>query len=356
MHVAMIGPHLDAQGGIASVARALIDEIDGDDVHVEFIASVTTAPVARKVRFMAAAQARFVARLARGWRPDLFHIHLSYFASFYRKLVWFREALLTGRPVVVHVHAPDLDRFFDAARLHREAMGWMFRRAARVLVLSEAMARTIRRRLGVREGVEVLYNPVDLDALCSPERPATDSPTVLFLGEVGERKGAWDLVAALPAVVERVPGARVRFGGNGDLDRLRAEVTRLGMADRVDILGWISGEEKLSALAGSDVLCLPSYHEGLPMSVLEAMAAGLPVVSTPIAGIPEAVVEGETGFLVPPGDRAALADRLARLLADPALRAAMGAAGRGRAEALFDVRVLGERLRTIWQAVLRERG
>ena len=91
---------------------------------------------------------------------------------------------------------------------------------------------------------------------------------------------------------------------------------------------------------------LERYHEYL--------AAGLPIVSTPVAGIPEAVVDGETGYLVEPGDRAALADRLARLAADPHLRARMGAAGRRRAELLFDAEGLVTQLRSLWQAVLVE--
>lgn len=354
-HVAMIGPDLDAQGGIATVARTWLGARAMEGVRVDYVGTMREAPAARKAAIVAARQARFVARLATGWRPELFHVHLSYFSSFYRKLAYFEEALATGRPVVAHIHAPDLAAFHDASRVHAAAMSWMFRRAARVVVLSRAMAGQVRAWTGDSARLEVLYNPVDLARFACPPRPPTSTPTVLFMGELGDRKGTWDLVATIPRVLERTPGARFRFGGNGDIDRLRAEAARLGVTDRVEVLGWVTGDELVRQYAGSDVYCLPSYSEGLPMSILEAMGATLPVVATPIAGVPEAVDEGVTGLLVEPGDRDALADRLARLLADPALRSAMGSAGRRLAEQRFDVEILVADLRRIWAEVLAER-
>ncbi len=117
------------------------------------------------------------------------------------------------------------------------------------------------------------------------------------------------------------------------------------------MLGWIAGEDKVRAFERAAIYCLPSYSEGLPVSVLEAMAAGLPVVSTAIAGTPEAVAEGENGFLIVPGDRAALADRLIRLARDPSLRSGMGGAGRAIAEERFGSEAIAARLRKLWESV-----
>lgn len=348
MQVAMLGPALDAMGGISSVARAWLDSRAMAEVDLTYIPTMTTAGGTRRFLGMAKRQAAFVARVAGGWRPDLFHIHTSSYVSFYRKLAYFTEARTTGAPVLLHLHGSDMADFHEAGGVHRRALVRALLEASAVVCLSEAMARDVTAWTGGRARVEVVYNPVDLGQFTSPPRPARDRPTVLFMGLIGQRKGTWDLLEAVPAVLQAVPGARFRFGGNGEVDRLREEVARQGLQESVEILGWVSGEDKLRHFAEADVYCLPSYNEGLPMSILEAMGDSLPVVSTPIAGIPEAVVEGETGHLVAPGDVAALARALSALLAEPARAATMGAAGRARAERLFDAEVVARRVVDLW--------
>ena len=175
------------------------------------------------------------------------------------------------------------------------------------------------------------------------------------MGAIGERKGTWDLVNVIPRVLKAVPGARFRFGGDGEVEKLRAEVKRLGISESVEVLGWLRGDAIPKAFAAADVYCLPSYHEGLPMSILEAMAARLPVVSCPIAGIPEAVMDGKTGSLVNAGDRDGLAGALIELLCDGAKRTRMGVAGRARAESHFDVDHLVSDVKNIWRTVADEK-
>ena len=176
-----------------------------------------------------------------------------------------------------------------------------------------------------------------------------------MMGEIGERKGAFDLIEAIPTVLQAVPDAFFRFAGNGETDALQARANELGIAAHVDVMGWTAGEDKTRAFQTADVYCLPSYAENLPVSILEAMAARLPVVGTPVAGTPEEIIEGETGFMIEPGDRPEMAERLVRLLKDPELRAQMGAAGRLRAEAHFDNEVVCTRLIGLWREAMDSR-
>ena len=357
IQAAVVGPDLSGRGGISTVANLWLGSTSWGACEVQYVPTMVDVghPV-RRVAHMAMQQSRFVGRLARGWRPDVLHVHLSYFTSFYRKLFYIEQARAVGIPVLVHVHAPDLGGFAEARRVHAEALKAVFHQVSRVVVLSEDMARLVHGITGEDTRTEVIYNPVRIADFGGKPRPADAPPTCLFMGMVGDRKGTFDLAEAVPRVLEQVPDARFVFGGNGEVERLNARLAELGVADRCDVLGWVSGEDKDRAFAEATVYCLPSYHEGLPMSILEAMAGGLPVVSTPVAGIPEAVEDGVTGYLTEPGDVDALADRLIRLLGDGAHASDLGAAAVARAQRLFDVDVVVGQVVDLWNTVLDEEG
>ena len=174
----------------------------------------------------------------------------------------------------------------------------------------------------------VIHNGVPLDV---PRRAAHSGPvTLLSVGRLRAPKDFVTLVRAMAGL-----DARLRIAGDGpDRPAIEAEIGRLGLTN-VELLG--TRDDVPDLLAGSDVFVLASDSEGLPMSVLEAMAAGLPVVASAVGGVPELVIDGETGALVPPGDGAALARALEPVVADAALRDRLGAAGRQRAEREFSL-------------------
>lgn len=353
MRVAMIGPDLDARGGIASLARTFLGTRALRGVEVRYFPTVANGTVPKRLGQMAQGKAGWWRALAQGFRPDLVHLHVADGMSFWRKLSYFEEARLLGVPAVLHNNYAHLERLVARGSLPAAAVQHAFASAARVACVSSDMARQITTWTGGRARVEVLYNPVNLAEFADPgPRPATDRPVVLFMGAVGERKGVFDLVAAWPAVLRAVPGARLRIGGDGELDRLRAELDRLGVAGSVEVLGWVRGDARLALYREADLYCLPSYAEGLPVSVLEAMASRLAVVSTPVNGTPDAVIEAQTGLLVPPGDREGLARALVALLGDAPRREALGAAGRARVAEVFDAEVLGRQLRGLWERAL----
>jgi len=345
----MIGPGLDVPGGMTAVHRTWLQAEAMAGVEVDYIETMGEGSFLTKLGKNVAYEAKFIKMLATGYRPDVFHIHVADRRSFYRKLAYFEQAQLTGRPVVVHIHGAVFEEFHDASAANAKAIHWMFKRAAAVLVLHRRIRDKALEWVGDEGRIEILYNPVDLRQFDAAPRSADRPPTVLMMGEVGERKGAFDLAATIPTILQSVPDARFRFAGNGETDKLQAQVDAMGVSEHVDVMGWVAGEDKTAAFSSADVYCLPSYAENLPVSVLEAMAARLPVVGTPVAGTPEAIIEGETGFMVTPGDQEAIADRITRLLLDPRLRDQMAAAGRSRAETHFDNEVVVKRLVSLWR-------
>jgi glycosyltransferase involved in cell wall biosynthesis len=173
---------------------------------------------------------------------------------------------------------------------------------------------------------------------------------VLFLGDFSQRKGVRDLLAAAPAVLRRRPDARfVVAGGQPPVD-VAAQAAPLG--DAVHFPGFVRGADKLRRLQEASLLALPSYAEGMPVAVLEAMAAGLPVVATPVGGVPDFFRDGFNGRLTPPGDVPALAAAIVRLLDDPAAAQAMGRHNRQQALEQFAVPQYARRLLEVYHQVV----
>lgn len=174
---------------------------------------------------------------------------------------------------------------------------------------------------------------------------------LLFVGRLAAVKGVPLLLEAVAALAKDIPGLQLTLIGDGpERGALEARALDLGIAGHCSFVGWRGQAEVAEALSRADLLCLPSFAEGVPVVLMEAMAARLPVVATRIAGIPELVEDGVHGRLVPPGDGAALRAAIATLLADAQARARMGEAGRAKVVADFDAGVEARRLSALIQA------
>ena len=182
-----------------------------------------------------------------------------------------------------------------------------------------------------------------------PEAGRAAGERMLFVGRLAGIKGVPVLLRALARVAERRPAARLALVGDGpERGAIEREARRLGIADRVEFLGYLDQEAVAAELARSDLFVLPSFAEGVPVVLMEAMASGLPVVATRVAGVGELVEDGVSGRLVAPGDEGALAQAIEAMLADRDGRAAMAQAGRRMVEAAFDVRGEAQRLAALF--------
>lgn len=192
--------------------------------------------------------------------------------------------------------------------------------------------------------LRVVHCGVDLDRY--PYRlPDTDGLAVLCVGRLVPEKGQVLLLQAVEKLVRDGVDVRLTLVGGGPrLASLEAEAGRLGILDRVSFPGPVSQDEMPAMFASHNVFCLPSFAEGVPVALMEAMAAGLPVVTTRVAGIPELVEDGITGLLVPPGRADAVGDALRKLADDPSLAARLSRQGRQAVEASFDAEVAAQQL------------
>ena len=339
--IVMLGTHVDGCGGIASViavyrAAGLLARRD-----IVYLPTHRTGPGRAKIHLFAQALLAVLRLLARG-EVALLHIHVAINASFWRKYVFFLLGYLCRVPVALHLHAgryPDYYRN-GCGPLARLLMRFAFDRAQAVLVVSGELQAWVR-SVSSQGRVVVLHNPVLLpqrDEVAEPSAkpaPARAPATLVFLGHLEAGKGCYDLLRAMRMIVAAVPQARLLLCGDGRRDEAHALAASLGLLASVDFPGWIAAERRAALLDMATVFVLPSHAEGLPMSLLEAMAHGVPVVATAVGGIPEAVRDGLEGVLVAPRDAAALASAVLGLLADPDARMRMGAAARERVRSEF---------------------
>jgi glycosyltransferase involved in cell wall biosynthesis len=283
--------------------------------------------------------------------PSVFHAHLSWPLAAKYGLV---AAVLARVPAVVAtVHLFPQFRL-DRSNYVQERL--LAREVDRYIAVSKAIARQLEDTFHwPPEKIEVVHNAIRSDRFRVAADPGfrqqlaggVNRPIVLTVARLHAQKGLDVLLQA----ASHVPDAQFVVAGDGPLrGRLRSQADELGLEDRLAFLGQREDIPRL--LAASDVFVLPSLYEGTSLAVLEAMAAGRPVVSSRIGGTDELVVDGESGVLVPAGDADALAAAIRRLLADPALRARIGTAARQRAESLFCAAPTVARVTGVYEEVL----
>lgn len=271
-------------------------------------------------------------------------------------------ATACGKPAIITPRSGHLvDDLARSAQLRRFAR-LVFASAARVMCQGEVWARYYR-ALGAlpQERFVVVPNWIDTrpyTALPRPTAAATGAPVrVLFLSRLERAKGVLDLVEAVARLGERERSAsQIVIGGEGpDRGAVEQALAQRGVAGCCELAGWLKGPDKLQALAAADIYVFPSHVEGFPNALLEAMAAGLPVVATDVGAVRELVTDGENGLIVPPQQPEALAVALARLIGDAALRQRLGAAARAHVVRQHDVAAGWRRVHAVLEAALAER-
>lgn len=308
-------------------------------------------PVALRVAVAARAGALLLARLI-ARRPDLLWIHMSARGSVQRKALLMAVARPFRVPVIVHSHGSQFgDYYRDTTKPRRAVVRWVLRNADLVIALGPSWDARIQEMTPCT--VAQVLNPVAVPATI--DHDAKDPGLIVCTGRLGDRKGSATLVRAFALVADRFPSARLVLAGDGDADPVRALASELGVADRVDLPGWVSAADVTKLLSRASVFALPSRNEGLPIAMLEAMAHGVPCIVTPVGGIPDVVTDGEQALLVAPDDPTALSAALTTILADDTQARTLGDAGRAMVRDRCSTPVIAERLAECFDTVLGSR-
>lgn len=267
---------------------------------------------------------------------DVIHIHTTAWASAFRKALYVRLAKLLGKKVILHVHnAQYVDYYLSLSPRKQRFLKKSLLKADLVLALSDVLRDACKESIGITH-CEALNNCIDTDLYGRIHEERQDYPQqLLFLARVLPHKGVYDLVEVLRRLKEDGCPVKCVIAGDGETEKVGKLVEEYGLQELVTLPGWVDGDKKLELLRGCTIMILPSYREGLPMAILESMAAGKAIISTAIAAIPEVVEEGVNGCLFTPGDKEAMYQIIRRLYEDPELCREMGRRNYEKARAQY---------------------
>ena len=333
--ILMLGAAPQTRGSIAAV-------VDGYRTHglfarwpVTYIATHGDGNIVQRVRMYGTAVRDFGFALGQHG-PMVVHAHVTAGAGFWRQAPFMAAALAARCPLVIQLHGSGFDAVMKPFLEH----------AAAVCLPCEATRAWVRSVS--RNAFTVLTPPpVSVEVTAQEAKPSL----ILFLGRLEASKGLHDLLEAVAGLRAAVPEVRLACAGEGDRGAVERHAEQLGILDAVKFTGWVGPSGKRALLEHAAAFALPCYAAGMPVSLAEAMSAGVPVVAARVGGIPEAVCDGASGFLVAPGDKAGLERALRKLLLDRALAARLGAAAREAARRNFAPERALRAIETVYESV-----
>ena len=343
--VLMVGPGRDVMGGISTVVNSYYELGLDKRIKLRYISSMEDGNKLKKLTVAAKSYMEFMSCLK---DYDIVHIHMAAQASYTRKSAFITRAKQAGKKIIIHQHSADFDEFFfkQSDSKKQKQIRDIFAMADIVIVLSEEWAKFFGDNVCNPKKIMVLYNGVIIPIY---RKDDYSNKNVLFLGRLGERKGSYDLLKVIPEIVKKIPDAHFYLGGDGDVEQSQKIINENGLQENVKLLGWVRNEEKEVYLKKCSTFVLPSYHEGMPMSVLESMSYGLAVISTNAGGIPQIIEQGINGYRIEAGCLNELEQALVYVLNNEKVKRELGKSARRRIEEKFNAKRNIDRLYELYQ-------
>lgn len=299
MKILMCGSKLNVKGGMVSVIKNYLSYDKWNEYEIKYIPThVESNKLCVSIYFLFA-YIKILFLVIRK-KVDVAYFHTAERGSFYRKAILVRLMHKFGVKTVMHHHAAEFEEFYDGlSEKKKNFVNKTLEMATLNIVLSNRLIPMITDK-APNANVKVLYNAVKVYDKNPYNKNAIE---ILFLGRLGKRKGTYDFLDAIKRIEDRLPDdIKVNLCGDGDVEEVSVRVKELKLENRIKHIGWIDSTKKAEIFSNTIINVLPSYNEGLPMTILETMAYGIPNISTSIASIPEVIRNGENGFLIQPGE------------------------------------------------------
>lgn len=344
MKVLMLGPDRSVHGGISGVVNNYYEAGLDQKIELRYIGTMVEGSKVKKLWQAVKAFVQFLFALP---QYDIVHVNVAADSSYYRKSVFIRTAHFFGKKIVIHQHGGDFETFYyhDLSERGR-------RKARKVLNMADAFVvlapvwKAFFSKIVEEDKIAVLPNSISVS---EKTQKHYGQHKMLFLGRLCKEKGIRELFFCIPALREKYPDLKLYLGGIWEDAELEEEAARY--PEQIQWLGWIGGAEKQKYLEECDIFVLPTYFEGQPVSVLEAMGASCAVVASEVGGIPMMIAGEENGIFVEPKDEASLLAALDRVLSDAALCERLGTKAREKVVKEFSLDENMKRLLQIYAAV-----
>jgi len=347
MKICMIVPDVYVKGGIASVVNGYRTYDFGGQCQISYVESYRDGGKCQKLIKALKGYALFWRELRKN-KPDIVHIHSSFGPSFYRKIPFIYMAVWKRVPVVNHIHGAEFDAFYEnASHRKKNLVRKVYDKCQMLIALSDEWKEKLK-QIVAEEKICVIENYCRIPEDVNVER----KKQILFLGEIGKRKGCFDIPEICERALEGTLDVSVVLAGDGAIEQLKELLEGKRIETAVSFPGWVRGGEKERLLRESSVFLFPSYHEGMPMAVLEAMAYGMAIVTTKVGGIPKLIEHGVSGYLHEPGDILGMAQSMRELLMDDDRRRKMGMAARDKAVRCYSMEGHVKKLLSLYEKVL----
>ncbi len=333
-------PH--TRGGITSVVRAHSQGKQWDKYHCYWLTSHRDGNAFLKLVYIV--RALLLGLLLIPFY-GIIHIHFSEPPSAIRKMLFLIISKLYRKKVIVHFHSFSVDTTIKGkyAWVYR----YLFLHADAAIVLSNYWKQVVDEEYHLGEKIKVIYNP------CTTTKYKTHykkENSILYAGTLNHRKGYADLIRAFSKIAMNHPEWKVVLAGNGEIEEGKRLAKELSVDSQVQFLGWVNGEQKDAAYQSASIFCLPSYAEGFPMAVLDAWAYGLPVITTPVGGIPDIAEDGENLLLFNPGDINKLSGCLEALINSGVMRETLSKASLHLAQTTFNIETINNQIGALYDS------
>jgi glycosyltransferase involved in cell wall biosynthesis len=312
--VLVVATSINTMGGISSVIKGYQQTQLWSDWSCFWLATHIDKNGLRKISILLFSLIKFLVLLP---FYSIIHLHLSETTSALRKSIFIFIARLFNKKIIVHLHSFSIATSINGK--HKGRYQRIFFSSNRIIVLSEQWKIWLTNNWpNLENRIKVLYNPCPI--VQNIENDDVKTKTILFAGTLNQRKGYADLIKAFSLIADSFADWKLVFAGNGELDKAKLLCHDFHIQNQVDFKGWVIGKQKDKLFREASVFCLPSYAEGFPMAVLDAWAYGLPVITTPVGGLPDVLIHESNSLVFNAGDVFSLSQNLERLIVDDNLR------------------------------------
>lgn len=275
---------------------------------------------------------------------DIIHIHTSEAPSAARKCIFFFIARLWRKKIIIHFHIPHgiKDRY-------KPIYNYLFSNADRIVLLSQYWRDMVIKDYQIpKDRAIVIYNPCT--ATISSQSYIKKN-YILYAGTLNSRKGYADMIEAFALIAAKYPEWKIVFAGNGEIEKGRSLAKQYLIEQQTIFLGWVNGDQKDKVFKESKIFCLPSYGEGFPMAVLDAWSYGLPVITTPVGGIPDIAKDRINMLLFTPGDVKTLANHMEELINNASLYKTIEGESKKFALTTFNIETINQNIDLLYKSI-----